>query len=61
MVLMVSPSVTITQPAVDYKCPTCKKRYRAFGDRNYSCCVLHQPGECCHAFEQRITKKGYPR
>lgn len=27
---------------------------------NVSCCVIHGPGDCCHAFEQRVSKKGWP-
>ena len=52
-----SSSVTVN---VDYKCGKCGKRYRRLGSQ-FSCCVIHQPNECCHAFEQRITKKGYPK
>jgi hypothetical protein len=41
----------------DYKCKTCKKRYRDFGT-NVSCCVIHPKGDCCHFGEVRVTKHG---
>jgi hypothetical protein len=42
----------------DYKCKVCRKRYRQFSERNFSCCVTHPPGDCCHAFEVRVSKHG---
>ena len=42
-----------------YRCPNCKKRYLRLGSKPYSCCVAHGPKDCCHAFEQRVTKKGW--
>jgi hypothetical protein len=42
----------------DYKCSTCRKRYRRFGEANFSCCVIHPKGSCCHAFEVRVSKHG---
>jgi hypothetical protein len=41
----------------DYKCSTCKKRYRSYGT-HVSCCVQHPSNECCHAFEVRVSKHG---
>lgn len=42
-----------------YRCPNCHKRFRRLMT-NVSCCILHAPSDCCHAFEQRVSKKGWP-
>jgi len=52
--------VTIADPRIDYRCDTCRKRYRR-PDPKWSCCVLHLPSECCHFGEVRITKHGKPK
>lgn len=42
-----------------YRCEMCRKWYRPLWSVLVSCCVLHAPGECCHAFEERVHKKGW--
>ena len=45
---------------VKYQCSSCKRFYeRVEGGPTYSCCVLHSPGSCCHAFEVELHKKGW--
>ena len=34
-----------------FQCPGCKKW---FMPGNYSCCVLHAPGTCCHYSDTEI-------
>lgn len=43
-----------------YRCATCRKWYLRPSDSGVSCCVNHH-NECCHAFEIRATKKGWPK
>lgn len=36
-----------------YKCPACGQWFWS-GDATFSCCVLHEPGSCCHFGETKI-------
>lgn len=43
-----------------YKCLRCKKKFQRDLNNQMNCCVIHVD-ECCHAFEQEVTKKGWPK
>ena len=34
---------------LQYLCPNCR---RYFYPGHMSCCVMHEPGTCCHEYEQ---------
>lgn len=41
-----------------YRCPVCKGAYRAVGsERSTTCCVMHEPGTCCHYGEDPVTNE----
>jgi hypothetical protein len=42
-----------------YRCDNCRKWFERPDGVAYSCCVIHSPRDCCHAFEVEVTKKGW--
>lgn len=47
-----------TSAPTPYWCPNCRAWYQQRSPA-ISCCVLHAPGDCCHANEDLVESKSF--